>query len=267
MALRILLYMALGYAILVVLAFLIQRRLLYYPDQETLTESRAGAMGLQHWPGSGNQLKGFVNIQETGHSKGVVVVFHGNAGTAWHRVYYAEALGRLGYRVLLAEYPAYGGRKGKPGEKTFVRDAKETVQEAYSEFGGPLYLWGESLGCGVVAGVAADTAIPIKGIALITPWDSLPSLAQNLYWFLPVRWLMLDRYNNIKNLKSYSGPVAVLVAGQDEIIPKKLELKLYESLSRPKKLWIFENAGHNDWPVDPLEQWWREVTEFLSAHS
>ncbi|MBW1729497.1 MAG: alpha/beta hydrolase [Deltaproteobacteria bacterium] len=264
MALRLALYLLVGYAAVVALAYFFQRQLLYYPDQEKMSEARIRAMGLRYWPSPNNEYKGFISKTTSSTAKGLVIVFHGNAGAAWNRIYYVEALGRLGYRVLLAEYPGYGGRKGKLGEKSFVKDARETVKAAYSEFRGPVYLWGESLGCGVVAAVAAGPPAPISGIIMLTPWDSLPHLAQSIYWYLPVRWLIRDKYDNVANLKSFHGPVAVLVAGQDEIIPKKLGLRLYEALPGPKKLWVFEHSGHNDWPTAPNETWWRKVMEFVS---
>ena len=49
--------------------------------------------------------------------RGTAIVFHGNAGHAGHRAYYARALTPLGLRVILAEYPGYGPRAGQPGEQ------------------------------------------------------------------------------------------------------------------------------------------------------
>ena len=58
------------------------------------------------------------------------------------------------FRVILAEYPKYGGRPGKVGEKSFVAAGLETVRLAQKQYREPLYLLGESLGCGVAAAVA-----------------------------------------------------------------------------------------------------------------
>ena len=176
-----------------------------------------------------------------------------------------HALTPLGYRVLLAEYPGYGGRSGMPSETALVADAKETVELAYQEFGQPIYLWGESLGCGVATAVAADTSIAIEAVVLVTPWDSLPNLAQSIYWFFPARWLVMDRFDNVKNLRGYTGPVAVILAGQDEVIPTQRGQRLYDAVTSNKKLWVFELAGHNSWPVQPRESWWKEVMVYVSA--
>jgi alpha-beta hydrolase superfamily lysophospholipase len=128
-----------------------------------------------------------------------------------------------------------------------------------------VFLLGESLGSGVAAAVAADSSLPVEGVVLITPWDSLPDVAQTLYWHLPIRWLVRDKYDNIRALQAFSKPVAVALAEGDEIIPQKRSLRLYEALAAPKRLWVFKGAGHNSWPAGPNEAWWREVMDFVSA--
>jgi pimeloyl-ACP methyl ester carboxylesterase len=262
---RLLLYLVIGYSVLLVLAFLLQRRLLYFPDRQIPSDRWLRAAGLRLWPEPGSSCRGLTGTATLGRLKGLIVIFHGNAGAAWNRDYYVHALGPLGYRVVLAEYPGYGSRPGEMNEGTFVADAKETVKRAQEQFGGPVYLWGESLGAGVAAAVAADPPVAIEGVIMMTPWDSLPNLAQNLYWFLPVRYLLRDKYDSVRNLRSFTGPVAVVIAAHDEIIPRKRSTNLFESLSGTKRRWLLENAGHNTWPADPAEPWWNEVMDFVST--
>jgi uncharacterized protein len=264
MLLRTSLYVVVLYLALMVLIFVLQRRLLYYPTANLLSASDLQTLGLQYWPVSGADYRGFVNTRVHAPVKGTVMVFHGNGGAASDRLYYTRALAPLGYRVLLMEYPGYGGRAGKLSEASFIADAKQSIAIAHRSLGAPLFLWGESLGAGVVAALAADSTLPIAGVALITPWDSLTRLAQRIYWFLPVGWLVRDRYDSVHNLQAYDKPVAVLVAKRDEIIPQAHGLRLYDALQSPhKKLWVFEQGGHNNWPRLPQEAWWQEVMQFL----
>ncbi len=263
-ALKIILFVTLAYCAIVAVVFVLQRNMLYFPNPQRPSEELAQSAGLAFWPASAGDYRGFVSVDPVD-AVATVVVLHGNAGRAVDRSYYADALAPLGYRVLLAEYPGYGGRSGKPSEATFVADAKETVELAYKEYGDPIYLWGESLGAGVAAAVVASIETPIAGLVLVTPWDSLPDLAQAIYWFFPTRWLIRDQYDSVKNLASYAGPVAVVVAEQDEIIPTQHSLRLFESVGDNKKLWMLEGAGHNSWPVQPNAPWWREVVDFVSV--
>jgi alpha-beta hydrolase superfamily lysophospholipase len=193
-------------------------------------------------------------------------VFHGNAGSAFHRLHYIEALERLGFCVVLAEYPGYGAREGWRTERALIDDAKATVRRAERDFGGPLYLWGESLGGGVATALAADPSLPVEGLALITPFTSLPDMAQAIYRFYPARWLVRERYDSIANLQGFRGPVAILVAEEDELVPGEHAERLYDSLNTERRMWVFEGAGHNTWPAAPEETWWQEVTDFLVSH-
>jgi pimeloyl-ACP methyl ester carboxylesterase len=141
------------------------------------------------------------------------------------------------------------------------------VRTALQAYGRPVYLWGESLGCGVATAAAADSGLKVDGIVLLTPWNTLPATAQAHYWFLPARWLVRDRFDNIRNLKQFKGPVAVLMADKDKVIPNRLTLFLYQNIHSAKRLWTFEDAGHNSWPVSPDHSWWAEVMDFVSASS
>jgi alpha-beta hydrolase superfamily lysophospholipase len=265
---RIVLYFILCYGLISFLGYRWQYRLLYFPDTAMMSElvRQAAELGLKPWPSADAQYRGFLSSKQLSDYKGTVIVFHGNAGSAVNRVYYVEALERLGYRVILAEYPGYGSRPGKFGEAIFVFDAQETLRIAFEEFGGPLYVWGESIGCGVATGAVAAFDGKIEGVILLTPWDTLPNLAQRIYWFLPTKWLVKDKYDNISNLRRFQGPVAVIMAGQDEIIPNRLTKNLYKSLSTRKKMWIFADARHNTWPTQADLEWWREVLDFISRH-
>ena len=91
--------------------YLGQDRLLYFPARAPL-EAWAVA-GLRPWP-SEDDPRGLLR-EPDGAARGTAVVFHGNAGHAGHRGYYADALASLGWRVVLAEYPGYGPRAGPPG--------------------------------------------------------------------------------------------------------------------------------------------------------
>jgi pimeloyl-ACP methyl ester carboxylesterase len=182
------------------------------------------------------------------------------------RTWYLNALEPLGLRVILAEYPGYGGREGTPSQASLVADGRETVRLARAAFGEPLWVWGESLGAAVAAQVAVAPERPARGLVLITPWDNLPDLAQALYWYLPARWLVRDRYDTRAALQTFQGPKAVLIAGQDQIVPPAHSQSLYAALPEPKRLWLFPEAGHNDWSAYAVA-WWGETVAWLEAQA
>jgi alpha-beta hydrolase superfamily lysophospholipase len=256
-------------AVPILVMYLFQDTLLYHPDICSLSEllQRVKGSTVKLWPEANENYRGFLSISHPADARGTIVVFHGNAGSAVDRQYYVNALVPLGYRVLLAEYPKYGARSGSVGERSLVSDAAATLKAVRQAFSGSLYVWGESLGCAVATGVAADKSLDVDGEVLITPWNNLPDLAQAIYWFLPAKWMVRDRYDNVANLKDFKKPVAVLMAGEDEIIPNKHTLTFYEAIQSPKRLWVFKAAGHNTWPMSPSEKWWGEVVDFSSTGS
>lgn len=260
---KILLVALIGYGMLCSIIFIFQRKLLYLPNGIQLSEERAIAEGLRYWP-SFEHFQGFVSHGEPVDAKGTIIVFHGNAGAAYHRSFYVEALSVQNLRVILAEYPGYGGRPGQPGEDVLVKDALETIRLAYQEYGGPLFVWGESLGAGVVSSAVSKTDIPIKGVVLFLPWDSLPDLAQTHYWYFPARWLVLDKYNSIENLQGFEGSIAVILAENDEVVPVHHGTKLYDSITANKELWLFKDTRHNEVPIEAELHWWKEVIAFIS---
>jgi pimeloyl-ACP methyl ester carboxylesterase len=258
---------ALGYSVILLIAYLFQEKILYFPDVYPLAEAkrRARMLNLRVWPETGYDYPGLIPADRSGTRQGVILLCHGNAGTALDRFFYERKLAHLGYPLILLEYPGYGARAGELRESSLVSAAVNAARAAVEQFGEPLYLFGESLGCGVASAVAGSGKVPVAGVVLITPWDSLPLLAQSVYWYLPAKWLTRDQYDNVRNLNRYRGPVAVAIAEHDEVIPPRRGRRLYDLLTGRKKLWLLPGAGHNNWPdaVDSL--WWSEVMRFVAA--
>ena len=236
-----------------------QDRLLYFPDKAPLVELESTQ--LRAWP-TAEDFRGLV-AEPTGTARGTVIVFHGNAGHAGHRAYYAAALTQLGLRVILAEYPAYGPRDGELGEASLVADAEATIALAHRLHGAPLLLIGESLGAGVVAAASASQRERTAALMLITPWDRLENVANFHYPWLPVRWLLRDHYDSVAHLASFDGRVLVVIAEHDSIVPARFGTALHDALTGPKRLTVVPSAEHNDWPNHVDAAWWRTAMSFL----
>jgi alpha-beta hydrolase superfamily lysophospholipase len=240
-----------------------QDRLLYFPDQAAMADMVSRR--LRPWP-TPQDFRGLV-AEPAGPVRGTAIVFHGNAGHAGQRELYASALTPLGLRVILAEYPGYGPRDGAVGEQNLVADAEQTVALAHRRYGAPLLLIGESLGAGVVAAAGARQRDRTAGLLLITPWDQLANVAAHHYPWLPVKWLLHDRYDSATHLASFRRPVLVVVAERDTIVPARFGAALYEALADPKRLTVVQAAEHNDWADRVDDTWWREAIAFLLGES
>jgi len=259
-----------GLALVVTLLMLsaCQRQLIYFPSRAAEPEllAQAPRIGLQAWRDAGGRLIGWRSASERPGTRRILV-FHGNAGYAQHRRYFAAGLQHLreGWDVYLFEYPGYGARPGTPAESTIKAAAREALDALPGSRIEPVYLIGESLGSGVACHLAAVRPERIGGMLLVTPFTSLPDLAAEHYPAILTRWLLSERYDCAADLRSYAGPVAFLLAGQDEIVPTRLGQQLYDGYPGPKWLRIDSRARHNTVDYAPSAAWWGEVSGFLTG--
>jgi uncharacterized protein len=166
--------------------------------------------------------------------------------------------------VYILEYPGYGTRPGSPGENSLLAAADEAFENLPKNL--PAYLVSESLGTGVAAHLAQKYPTKVAGLALFVPYDRLASVAANHVPFLPAYFLLWDRFDPAEWLKDYRGPIKVVVAGSDEIIPPKLGEQLYEGYNGPKTLQIIPGARHSNTTTEP-PGWWKDLLAFWQLHS
>jgi uncharacterized protein len=256
-------------AAVLVLAYVAQRRLMYFPERSSVEDAlqRASRLGLEPWRLDG-VLVGWRDRSPPDGARAVLVVLHGNAGAAHHRAYFVEAFRAaapaLPLDVRLLEYPGYGPRPGVPTEETLVAAAREALAAARAEGKGPVFLAGESLGSGVAALAAAADPAAVDGLVLVTPLASIPAVARRHYPFLPAAFYR-DSYRADRALVAYGRPVAFLLAGDDRVVFTDIGRALFETHSGPKRLWVEERAGHNTLTWDPRLPRWREIVEFLAG--
>ena len=266
------LLVVLGYGTICVYLFSLQTKMIYtgsaYPISTEAAIHDAKDAGLVPWdhPSSGAiSPQGYVRPDFASPApRGTIIYFHGNGETAWERIDQVNAFTQRGFRVFLYEYPGYGGRKGVPSEKTIVPDARALVRSLADAGYGPIYIWGQSLGTGVASAVCADTTLPIQGLSLVAPWDNIANVGLSLYPYLPVRQLMIDKYDSIANLQAFKHPICVIRGDKDDTILPPLSLNLYANLPEPKKMMVMEGYGHADWPDSPDLPWWDEALNFIA---
>lgn len=250
------------YLLLVGAMALMQRRLIYLPERldEAVALRKIAAQGLQAWP-PGESYRAVV--REGGVApesyQGVALVFHGNATSAYHFDLLFTPLERLGWRVVVVEYPGYAGRVGVPTEHTIVADARETAMMAKQAFGGQVMLVGISIGCGVASALAADPTIDAAVVTLITPFDSLVKVAQAHYPWLPVRLFLSDKWDNLTALKEYGGKLNIISAGHDKVVPAAALEPLLQANPGAEHI-VLPKATHNDWFWHLTDQHFERIT-------
>ena len=244
--------------------YVVQRKLIYFPNRMSRAEFEATVNG-----SFGDRVSVLAPFDAAVFEPpnvsivGTAIFFHGNAGLGLDRAYLVPSFARRGLRLVLAEYPGYGPRQGKPSEKALVNDANafyEHVSLAYPDT--PILLVGESLGSGVAVQVAATqmTRRPSR-LVLLTPFLSLAETAARAYPLLPVRFLVRDRFDSARDLPRYGGVVAILVAGNDQVVGAEQGRALAQiSRSRGETVVVeLPEAGHNSWSALITDAQWTDL--------
>ncbi len=99
----------------------------------------------------------------------------------------------------------------------------------------------------------------------LSPTTGWPRWLKSHVPFIPAYFLLVDRYDPVDWLREYRGPVVVIVAGSDEIIPSTLGRHLYDEYAGPKMLQVIPGAHHADTTDEPTE-WWKDVLDFWQHH-
>lgn len=249
------------YILLCVGGCALQRRLIYFPTRMDAQAAgqMAGREGFQPWRNKGGEIIGW-KLPASASPTGSVLVVHGNAGCALNRGYIARPIHEAASRdVYVLEYPGYGARVGSPSMKSFLAAGEEAFALLPSSM--PIYIVSESLGAGVASHLAKTHGDRVSGLMMFAPYNNLVSVGRRQMPFLPVSLILRDRFDPAAWLKEYRGPVSILLAGADEVIPSDLGRKLHDGYGGPKRLQVIEEAGHND-IAEQSPEWWRDVFAF-----
>ncbi|MDQ3621666.1 MAG: alpha/beta hydrolase [Verrucomicrobiota bacterium] len=267
---RLLRAACLAYVGLVLLVACVQRSFIYHPfrEPESAQVTRATQTGMTPWRDAQGRLIGWKRAaRNAAPPANRLLVFHGNTGYALHRTHFVRGFESLDDRrtweVYLFEYPGYGARPGKIGEEPFIEAGLAALDTLAAADSRPIYLLGESLGSGLGSALAGRRPEVVRGLFLLTPYARMVDVAAaHMPWF-PARWLLRDRWDNVAALKTFHRPLAVLVAGQDEVLTAAQGHLIFEEYAGPKRLWVDETASHNTIEHSIDTPWRREISAFL----
>jgi uncharacterized protein len=239
-------------ALLVALAWVLQRRLIYFPDRSApppAAQVLPGARDVTLRTDDGLRLAAWLVRPPPGtpDRRLAVLVAHGNAGNRRDRVPLATALAARGLTVLLVDYRGYGGNPGRPSEEGLARDVAAARAYLLGEAGvaaDRLLYYGESLGAAVVTALAARH--PPAGLILRSPFADLPAAGREHYPFLPVRLLLRDRFPVAGLIGQITVPTLVVYGTADTIIPPAQSRAVADRAAGPVRVVAVEGADHND---------------------
>lgn len=147
------------------------------------------------------------------------------------------------HTVYLVKYRGYGGSTGEPSEEKLYSDALnifDSLKQKYSE----VSVIGRSLGSGVATYVASKRNI--KKLVLVTPYDSIESVAQKTFPIFPMFILLKDKYNSVGRANEIKAKTLLLIAENDNVISKSHSDTLAKAFQATiATMVVIKNTGHN----------------------
>ncbi len=249
------------YLVSLVGLYFFQRQMIYFPNR---SEAFGPSDPVLEVKTSDDLTLKSLFIAPRDKTKPLLVMFHGNAGHAGHRLTKMGPFVQAGYGVLVSGYRGYGGNPGKPAENNFYADADRLMitltEKGYSA--DKIVLYGESLGTGVASYVAANHSV--KGLIFDAPFISLAQAAAEHYPIFPVKTLIKDRYDTIARINNIKAPILFLHGTEDRVIPFHHSEKLYDVFNGQKEFHVIEGGNHyTEFTVNPAAQ--EAVLTFLKG--
>ncbi len=248
---RLLTVAAVVYSLVVALAYFFQRNLLYFPDKTAIPPALTAAPDMQVVAlraADGVTLQAWYKAARIGGPtpRPTIVLFHGNAGNLAYRADKARVFLDRGYGVLLAAYRGYGGSDGSPSEAGLLADGRAAMDflRASGVAAETIVLYGESLGSGIAVAMAGE--YEVAAMLLEAPYSSIADVAAAHYGYLPVRWLIKDKFESMARIGAVSVPLLAVHGERDEVIPNVFGRRLFEAANEPKTLRIIPGAQHNN---------------------
>lgn len=254
------------YLVIVVAAYTLQRRLMYFPDPGRVLPSQVGLSGVgERLLTMPDRIRVVAWYARAKPGRPTLLYFHGNGGSLAARTQRFRAYMDMGWGVYMMSYRGYGGSGGTPSERDNVSDARIAYGALLMEGVKPadVILYGESLGSGIAARLATEREA--GGLVLEAPYTSIVGIAKAIYPFLPIEWLLKDRYETDKVLPQVHKPLLILHGKEDDVIPFEMGEDLLAIANPPKQLEAFPGAGHGNLYAPgqdaqlKVQVWWQHL--------
>jgi len=248
--LRLSAVLAFCYIGVVLVLLSLENSLVYHPvraDQEWFAPPNARVQDVALTTESGTPLHAWWCPSDSwDRTHGAVLYCHGNAGNLSYWGGTVELWQReLRESVLIFDYPGYGHSAGKPGEAACYAAADaayDWLTRTKQVDPERIRICGESLGSGVAVDLASRKAH--RALVLISAFTSIPDVAQGIYPWLPARWLMRNRFNNLAKIAHCPGPVFIAHGTADSLVPFSQGRRLFEAAGEPKHFFCMEGCDH-----------------------
>lgn len=236
-----------AYVLICVAAYFGNRMFMYFPDPARVPPAAVGLNGVEEvelHAADGTELVAWYAPAKEGRK--TILYFHGNAANAANRAGKIAMMLEDGFGVFYLNNRGYGGSGGSPTEANNVADAVAAYDylAARGVRNEDIVAYGESLGSGQAVRLA--TARQVAAVVLEAPLTSTVDVGHSVYFWLPLDWLITDRFDVERHISAVTSPLLILHGERDEVIPVEMGWSNYAAAHEPKEIATFPNAFHND---------------------
>lgn len=253
--LTILLYIAIGYVVLSVIAYYIQEWMIFKPEK--LSDDFEFKYDypfeeLSFTLSENEKISGLRFFTENDKKLGVVIYFHGNTRSVKGWAKYSRDFTVHGYDVVMIDYRGFGKSTGKRTEKALYEDALHVYNRLRFDFKyreDEIAIYGRSLGSGFAAKLASSTKP--KMLVLDAPYYSFSHLTNRYLPFLPISILLRFKIRTDEWLKYCHCPIYIIHGSKDRLIPLSSSVRLSKVAPLNTYLAPIYGGGHNNLPSFP----------------
>ncbi len=222
------------YAGLCVVFFIFQRSFIYMPTPATPVHAAAFAFEV---PGA------TIRVSTRPHDgPKALLFFGGNAEDVAYTV--PELAAAFPDRAIYGmHYRGYSGSSGYPSEAALRSDARALFKLVHDRHADVIVV-GRSLGSSLAIQLAAEG--PVSRLVLITPFESILTIARRTAPFLPMSLLLHDPYESWRYAPHVTCPTLLIAASDDELVPLADTRRLFARFSpNVAAMRVIEGTDHN----------------------
>ncbi len=244
--LRVVKWLLFVYALLLAVAYFFQEKLIFHPKKlpQAHEFSLAGNFNEVNLTTQDNKVINALHLKVRS-PKGVILYFHGNAGSLerWGQI--VSFFTEFDYDVFVIDYRNYGKSTGAFNETNMYKDAQlsyDFLKDNYKEE--EIVIYGRSLGTTFATKVASENNP--RQLILEAPFFSLIDIAKERFFLIPAI-LLKYKFETNEFIKDVKCSLTIIHGTEDSVTPYEGGKKLFkEAKIKDKQFITIEEGRHNN---------------------